>query len=54
MISITFRIDDALKKRFQKVCKNNGLNMSHFIRQAIMGKLNELEKQYPAIKGKHR
>lgn len=50
MSSINARIDDDLKKRFHKICQDNGLNMSHFIRQGILEKLQELEKQYPAKK----
>ncbi len=50
MSGLNARIDDDLKKRFKKVCKDNGLNMSHFIRQGVLEKLQELEKKYPAKK----
>lgn len=43
MASLTFRVDDRLKQRFDKLVGQLGLNRSHVLRDAIADKLTELE-----------
>ncbi|MGI9420813.1 MAG: nucleotidyltransferase domain-containing protein [Geminicoccaceae bacterium] len=50
MASLTFRVNDQTKERFDKLVDELGLNRSHVLRDAISGKLQELE----ALVGQHR
>ena len=43
MASLTFRVNDQTKERFDKLVDELGLNRSHVLRDAISGKLQELE-----------
>lgn len=46
MGSISIRIDDEIKQRWEKLAAEKGLNASHHIREAIINKLEELEDFY--------
>jgi len=50
MASLTFRVEEQTKERFDKLVDELGLNRSHVLRDAISGKLQELE----ALVGQHR
>ena len=43
MASLTFRVNDQTKERFDKLVDQLGLNRSHVLRDAIASKLQELE-----------
>ena len=43
MASLTFRVNDQTKERFDRLVDELGLNRSHVLRDAISGKLQELE-----------
>lgn len=43
MASLTFRVNDQTKERFDRLVEELGLNRSHVLRDAISGKLQELE-----------
>ncbi|MGI9436337.1 MAG: type VII toxin-antitoxin system MntA family adenylyltransferase antitoxin [Geminicoccaceae bacterium] len=43
MASLTFRVADRTKERFDRLVDELGLNRSHVLRDAISGKLQELE-----------
>ena len=43
MASLTFRVNDQTKERFDKLVDQLGLNRSRVLRDAIAGKLQELE-----------
>ena len=40
---IAARIDRRLKKALDDICKSRGLVMNHFIQEALIDKLEELE-----------
>lgn len=46
MASISVRIDDDIKARWEKLSSEQGLNTSHLIREAIIDRLEELEDFY--------
>ncbi len=46
MGSMSIRIDDEIKQRWEKLAAEKGLNASHHIREAIIDKLEELEDFY--------
>ena len=46
MASISIRIDDEIKARWDRLSEEQGLNASHLMRQAIIDKLEELEDFY--------
>ncbi|MGI9450205.1 MAG: nucleotidyltransferase domain-containing protein [Geminicoccaceae bacterium] len=50
MASLTFRVNEQTKERFDRLVDELGLNRSHVLRDAISGKLQELE----ALVGQHR
>lgn len=43
MASLTFRVNEQTKERFDRLVDELGLNRSHVLRDAISGKLQELE-----------
>lgn len=43
MTSLTFRVNEQTKERFDRLVDELGLNRSHVLRDAISGKLQELE-----------
>ena len=42
-VQINARIDAALKKALDDYCQSHGIVMNHFIQQAILDRLEELE-----------
>ena len=46
MASLSIRIDDEIKARWERLSEEQGLNTSHLMRQAIIEKLEELEDFY--------
>ncbi|QBK29355.1 type II toxin-antitoxin system RelB family antitoxin [Roseitalea porphyridii] len=46
MKSVSVRIDDDIKARWERLSDEHGLNASHLMRQAIVEKLEELEDFY--------
>lgn len=46
MATVSIRIDDDTKNRWNSLAKTYGLNQSELFRQAIMDKLEELEDFY--------
>ncbi len=42
-VQISARIDAALKKALEEYCRSRGLVMNHFIQEAIIDRLEELE-----------
>lgn len=46
MATVSVRIDDDTKSRWNSLAKTHGLNQSELFRQAIMEKLEELEDFY--------
>ena len=46
MKSVSVRIDDEIKERWDRLSREQGLNPSQLMRQAITDKLEELEDFY--------
>lgn len=46
MKSVSVRVDDDIKARWDRLSDEHGLNASHLMRQAIVEKLEELEDFY--------
>ena len=42
-VQINARIDAALKKALEEYCRSRGIIMNHFIQEAILDRLEELE-----------
>ena len=42
-VQINARIDARLKKALEKYCRSRGIVMNHFIQEAIIDRLEELE-----------
>jgi serine/threonine protein kinase HipA of HipAB toxin-antitoxin module len=42
-VQINARIDRALKKALDEYCRSRGIVMNHFIQEAILDRLEELE-----------
>lgn len=42
-VQINARIDTALKKVLEEYCRSRGIVMNHFIQEAIIDRLEELE-----------
>ena len=42
-VQISARVDVALKQALERYCKSRGIVMSHFIQEAIIDRLEELE-----------
>ena len=42
-VQINARIDAGLKKALEKYCRSRGIVMNHFIQEAIIDRLEELE-----------
>ncbi len=43
MATVSFRIEDELKERLDRLADDRGLNVSHFFRQALVEKLATIE-----------
>ncbi len=42
-VQINARIDERLKKALEEYCRSRGIIMNHFIQEAILDRLEELE-----------
>ena len=42
-VQISARIDKRLKKALDEVCRSRGIVMNHFIQEAVLDRLEELE-----------
>ncbi len=42
-VQINARIDAGLKKALEEYCRSRGIIMNHFIQEAILDRLEELE-----------
>lgn len=42
-VQINARIDERLKKALEEYCRSRGIVMNHFIQEAILDRLEELE-----------
>ncbi len=42
-VQINARIDTALKKALDEYCRSRGIVMNHFIKEAILDRLEEME-----------
>ncbi len=42
-VQINARIDAALKKALEEYCRSRGIVMNHFVQEAIIDRLEELE-----------
>jgi len=42
-VQISARVDEALKKAVEDYCRSRGIVMNHFIQEAILDRLEELE-----------
>jgi serine/threonine protein kinase HipA of HipAB toxin-antitoxin module len=43
MVQISARVDPALKKAVENYCRSRGIIMNHFIQEALLDRLEELE-----------
>jgi hypothetical protein len=43
MVQISARVDPALKKAVEDYCRSRGVLMDHFIQEALIDRLEELE-----------
>lgn len=43
MVTVSFRIEDEIKERLDRLAEDRGLNVSHLFRQALIDKLSEIE-----------
>jgi serine/threonine protein kinase HipA of HipAB toxin-antitoxin module len=42
-VQISARVDPALKKAVEEYCRSRGIVMNHFIQEALLDRLEELE-----------
>ena len=42
-VQISARVDEALKRALERYCKSRGVIMNHFIQEALLDRLEELE-----------
>lgn len=42
-VQINARVDEALKNALERYCKSRGVVMNHFIQEALLDRLEELE-----------
>ena len=42
-VQISARVDEALKNALERYCKSRGVVMNHFIQEALLDRLEELE-----------
>jgi uncharacterized protein YfbU (UPF0304 family) len=45
VVTISFRIEDDIKERLDRLAEDRGLNVSHIFRQALIDKIREIEPQ---------
>jgi len=43
-VQISARIDARLKKALDEVCRSRGIVMNHFMQEALLNRLEQLEK----------
>ena len=51
LVQISARVDPALKKAVENYCRSRGIIMNHFIQEALLDRLEELEKRVLARLG---
>lgn len=42
-VQINARVDEALKQALERFCKSRGIVMNHFVQEALIDRLEELE-----------
>jgi len=52
-VQISARVDPALKKALEDYCRSRGIVMNHFIQEAILDRLEELEDAEDLKKIRH-
>jgi hypothetical protein len=52
-VQISARIDSALKKAVEEYCRSRGIVMNHFIQEALLDRLEELEDAEDLKKIRH-
>ena len=52
-VQISARIDETLKNTIEKYCKSRGIVMNHFIQEALLDRLEELEDIEDSKKIRH-
>jgi hypothetical protein len=52
-VQISARIDPALKKAVEEYCRSRGIVMNHFIQEALLDRLEELEDAEDLKKIRH-
>ena len=53
MVQISARVDPALKKAVENYCRSRGIIMNHFIQEALLDRLEELEDSEDLKKIRH-
>ena len=52
-VQISARIDPSLKKAVEEYCRSRGIVMNHFIQEALLDRLEELEDAEDVKKIRH-
>ncbi len=52
-VQISARVDPALKKAVENYCRSRGIIMNHFIQEALLDRLEELEDSEDLKKIRH-
>ena len=52
-VQISARVDEALKKAIEDYCRSRGIVMNHFIQEALLDRLEELEDAEDLKKIRH-
>lgn len=52
-VQISARVDEALKKAIEEYCRSRGIIMNHFIQEALLDRLEELEDREDLKKIRH-
>jgi hypothetical protein len=53
MVQISARVDEALKNAIDEYCRSRGIVMNHFIQEALLDRLEELEDTEDLKKIRH-
>jgi hypothetical protein len=53
MVQISARVDEALKNAIDEYCRTRGIVMNHFIQEALLDRLEELEDTEDLKKIRH-
>ena len=52
-VQISARIDEALKNAIEEYCRSRGVVMNHFVQEALLDRLEELEDMEQLKKIRH-